>query len=441
MKTEFTEVSETRKHLSFEIEPDVVEAEIARVAQGYSKTARVPGFRQGKVPAGVVKQRYKDQILYDVAHDLIPRLVGEALKERGLNPVATPDIRDVVIEEGKPLTFVADFETMPAIDPGTYSGLTLRKPPAVLDVGAVDSALERLQQRAVRWHPVEDRKAALGDSLMMDLVRTPKPRLIQLAGETPQAPAGADAAKPETLKGINVELGARVNPPGFDENLAGVGPGDHRTFTVTYPAEYEMPELAGTTWEYAVAVNGVRRKELPPIDDDFAKEVSDLDTLEALRARIKDDLQHEAEHEAEHRVRNDLLGQLSTRIRMAPDVLVEHEIDRRLEEFVRRLMDQGMDPMKTNIDWQEFRQRQRQPAENTVKSTLVLDEIARRESIESTDEDLSGEIEQFAERSGRTAQAVRAGLEKDHGLGRVRGGIRREKTVKWLVERANIVNG
>jgi trigger factor len=104
-------------------------------------------------------------------------------------------------------------------------------------------------------------------------------------------------------------------------------------------------------------------------------------------------------------------------------------------------MDQGLDPMKTNIDWQEFRQRQRQPAENTVKSTLVLDEIARRESIESTDEDLSAEIEKFAERSGRTAQAVRAGLEKDHGIGRVRGGIRREKTVKWLVDRANIVNG
>src|SRR4051812_14060073 len=122
MKTEFTEVSETRKHLSFEIEPDVVEAEIARIAEDYSRTAKVPGFRQGKVPPGVVKQRYKDQILHDVAQGLIPRVVGEALKERGLEPVATPDIRDVIIESGKPLTFVADFETMPAIDPGNYTG-------------------------------------------------------------------------------------------------------------------------------------------------------------------------------------------------------------------------------------------------------------------------------------------------------------------------------
>src|SRR5579862_1955372 len=393
MKTEFTEVSETRKNLSFEIDPDVVEAEIGRVAQGYSKTARVPGFRPGKVPAGVVKQRYKDQILYDVAQGIIPRIVGEALKERGLEPVATPDIRDVVIEEGKPLTFVADFETMPAIEPGTYTGLTLRKPPAVLDVGAVDAALERLQQRAARWHPVEDRKAAVGDTLVMDLVRTPHEPLVHLANEMPKAPAaGADKAKPEQLKGITVELGATANPPGFDENLVGAGPGDHRSFVVNYPSDYQMPELAGTAMDYAITVNSVRRKELPPLDDDFAKEVSDLDTLDALRARIKEDMQHEAEHESEHKVRNELLEQLATRVRTAPDVLVEHEIDRRLEEFVRRLMDQGMDPMKTNIDWQEFRQRQRPPAENTVKSTLILDEIARRESVEATDDDLAREI-------------------------------------------------
>ena len=140
MKTEFTEISETRKHLAFEVPPDIVDAEIARIAQGYSKHAKVPGFRQGKVPASVVRQRYRDQILHDVAHDLIPRMVGTELKTRGLVPVATPDIRDVVIEEGKPLTFLADFETMPEIDLGEYKGISLRKPPAVLEVGAVDRA-------------------------------------------------------------------------------------------------------------------------------------------------------------------------------------------------------------------------------------------------------------------------------------------------------------
>jgi trigger factor len=176
MKTEVTEVSETRKHVTFEVPPDVVDAEISRVAQGYRQAARVPGFRQGKVPVTVVRQRYKDQILHDVAHDLIPRLVGAALRERNLEPVATPDIKDVVLEEGQPLTFLADFETMPPIDPGEYTGLTVRKPPAVLDVGAVDSALDHLQQRHARWHPVEDRPAENGDTLLLDLVRTRRRR-------------------------------------------------------------------------------------------------------------------------------------------------------------------------------------------------------------------------------------------------------------------------
>ena len=167
MKTELNEVSETRKTLTFEVDPERLDGEIDRVAKGYARQARIPGFRQGKVPVNVVKQRYKDQILYDVAHDLIPRLVGDALKARDLRPVATPDIREVVLEEGRPLTFIADFETMPPIEPGNYVGLSVRRQPAVLEVGAVDRALEQLQQRAARWQPVEDRPAASGDTLLL----------------------------------------------------------------------------------------------------------------------------------------------------------------------------------------------------------------------------------------------------------------------------------
>jgi trigger factor len=276
MKTEFTEVSETRKHLSFEIPSDIVEAEIGRVTKGYSKQAKIPGFRPGKVPAHVVRQRFKDQILYDVAHDLIPKLVGDALKERGLEPVATPDIRDVVIEEGKPLTFVADFETLPPIDPGEYTGVSLRRPPAVLDVGAADTALEHLQQRAARWHPVEDRPAAIGDTLLIDMTRTRRTRLVELAsGPTPPS----DDEKPESLPNISIELGAKANPPGFDDHLVGTSPDTAREFTVNYPADYEIEELAGAKVDYQVTVKGIRTKELLPLNDDFAKEVSDVERM------------------------------------------------------------------------------------------------------------------------------------------------------------------
>jgi len=436
MKTEFTEVSETRKNLSFEVPPDVVAAEIDRVARGYSKSARVPGFRPGKVPPNVVRQRYKDQILHDVAHDLIPRLVGKELHERGLEPVATPDITNVSIEEGHPMTFVADFETLPPIDPGEYTGISLRKSPAVLEVGAVDRALEHLQQRHSRWHPIEDRTAEIGDTLIANLTRTRRTRLIALPGESAPAPPSPEDDKPEKLENVSIELGASANPPGFDSHLIGTKAGDERAFQIIYPPDYEADDLKSATVDYEVSVAGIRRQEILPLDDEFAKEVSDVDTLEGLRARIREDLQKGAEEEATHEMRHGLLQTLAARLKSAPEVLVNQEIDRRLEEFVRRLMEQGLDPMKVNLDWKEFREKQREAATETVKSTLVIDDIARREGITASDEDLAAEIEKFAERGGRTPAAVRAGLEKEGALDRLRVGIRREKTMAWLIEKA-----
>jgi len=187
-----------------------------------------------------------------------------------------------------------------------------------------------------------------------------------------------------------------------------------------------------------VTVKGIRRRELLAIDDDFAKEVSDVETLEALRERIHTDLQEGAQSDADHAVRHSLLQQLASRVTSAPDVMVEQEVERRLEEFVRRLMEQGMDPMQVNIDWRELRERQRETALETVKSTLVIDEIARRESIDATDADLDAEIAKSAERAGRTTEAVRARLEKEGALPRLLAGVRREKTMAWLIERAQI---
>jgi trigger factor len=438
MKTEFTEVSETLKHLSFEVPPEVVTAEIERVARNYTRSAKVPGFRPGKVPAKIVKQRYKDQILHDVAHDLIPRLVGTALKERGVDPIVAPDIKDVVIEEGQPLTFGADVQTLPPIDPGTYTGLSLRKPPAVLEVGAVDRALEQLRERHARWQPIEDRPAEAGDTLLLDLTRTRRARLIALPGEAAPAEGAATDGEPERMENVTVEIGASANPPGFDEHLTGTQANDERAFTVTFPEAYEVDELRGATVDYLVTVKGIRRKELLALDDDFAKEVSEAETMDGLRELVRSDLQKGAEADADHQVRHELLQQLSSRLTVAPDVLVDQEVDRRLEEFVRRLMEQGLDPMQVNVDWQDFRERQRASALDTVKSTLVLDEIGKREAIAASEADLDAEIEKFAERAGRTPAAVRARLEKEGAIGRLLAGIRREKTMTWLLEHAQV---
>src|SRR3954471_13172381 len=157
MKTEFVDVNETRKNLVVEIESDVVDAEIDKVSRDYSKAARIPGFRPGKVPAKVVRQRFRDQILRDVAHGRTPRAVDEALGERGVEPVDTPDIRDVVVEEGQPLKFTASFETVPPIEPGDYASLTLNQKSTSVSESAVDEALTNLRERAARYEPVEGR--------------------------------------------------------------------------------------------------------------------------------------------------------------------------------------------------------------------------------------------------------------------------------------------
>src|SRR5207244_9708290 len=171
MKTEIVDVNETRKNLRVDIPHDVVDAEIDRIARDYSRKARIPGFRPGKAPAKVIKQRYKDQILHDVAHDLIPPAVDEALRERGVEAVDTPDIRDVTVEEGQPLTFTASFDTLPSFDPGDLSTITLRRPVVAIDEEAVSGALQRLRDRSARHEPVEGRGVADGDTVVLDLER------------------------------------------------------------------------------------------------------------------------------------------------------------------------------------------------------------------------------------------------------------------------------
>src|SRR3954454_22283825 len=172
MKIEFSDVNETRKNLVVEIDSTVVDAEIDKVSRDYSKAARIPGFRPGKVPAKVVRQRFRDQILHDVAHGLIPRAVDEALRERGVEPVDTPDIKDVVVEEGQPLKFTATFDTVPPIDPGDYGTIQVRRASVEVTDAAVDEALSRLRERSARYEPVEDRGIENGDSVLMDLTRT-----------------------------------------------------------------------------------------------------------------------------------------------------------------------------------------------------------------------------------------------------------------------------
>ena len=427
MKTELVDVNETRRHLVVEIPTTEVESAIDRVTREYTKSARLPGFRPGKVPTTVVRQRFRAQILHDVAHDLIPRTIDQVLSAKGVEPVDTPDVKDVVVEEGKPLSFTASFDVVPAFDPGEFSDIQLRRSAVAVDDDAVNATLERLRDRAARFEPVEG-GVGEGHTLVIDLGR-----------QTTGADGGVSA--PDQHEKVSIDIGAPANPPGFDDKVMGMTVGETRGFTLDYPADYAVAELAGTSVAYTVTLNELRRRVVPALDDEFAKDLGeDLESLDALRTRVRGDLEAESRDASERQLRADLLKQLAKRLPFpVPGALVDREVDRRVEEFARRLMSQQIDPRRTNIDWASFRQGQREPAQESVASALVLDQIARRDSIEVTPADLDAEVERYAERAGLTAAAVQARLEQEDGLGRMQVGMRREKAVNAVLGRVQVV--
>jgi trigger factor len=415
------DVSDTRKQLSIEIPADVVEASIARVTRSYAKNARIPGFRPGKVPANVARRRFKSEILQDVARELVPRAVDEALLERGVEPVDSPDVADFAIDEGKPLAFTATFETVPEFEIGDLGSILLQEPSSEVAADAVQNALQQLRERAARFEPVEGRPTAEGDTLVANIERK------DATGES------------DTHDDVTLAIGGSGNPPGFDAELIGLSAGDTKTFSIHFAEDYAVPQLANTDVTYTVHVKELRQRVLPELDDEFAKDVGDFASLEALRARVHADLIQEAAANAQRAVRGGLLAELAKRIPFElPSSLVEREMDRRVEEFMRRLMDQGIDPRKAGMDWNEFRNAQRTPAQEAVGSAIALDQLARREQIAVNGDAVSAEIGRMAESLQRTPDAVRAQLEKEGGLPRLVTGMRRERALEHALAQAGV---
>jgi trigger factor len=236
-----------------------------------------------------------------------------------------------------------------------------------------------------------------------------------------------------------MELGDSANPPGFDEALVGLEAGATKTFDVHYAADHPIGELANTDVSYTVTVKAIKRRLMPVLDDEFAKDLGEFETLDELRGRVRGDLEHEARHAAERHLRDAVMAQLASRLPFpAPASLVERELHRRIEALARRFAEQGIDPRQAGIDWERFRESQEPAAREAMAGTLVLDEVARREGIAIGDEDVAREIDRYAERTHRTPAAVRAVLEKDGALARIAAGLRREKSIDFVMARARI---
>ena len=416
--------TETATNAKREIEVEIPHEEVSRetdaLIQKYQKLARIPGFRRGHVPASIIRQRFSEAIQNDVVDALVPKYFRKETERLGLVPVSQPRVTDLHAHEGKPMHFKASFEVMPEIKVEGYKELRAEHPEISVTDEEVEESLKGLQEQKATFSPVEGRSIAEGDYAQVSLDGTPK--------------QDEPGTKPVHMDDVMVEIGGKNTMPEFTEHLKGTNPGDDRTFDVLYPEDFSDERLRGKTFSYKVKVNAIKQKSLPELNDDFAKELGEFSTLDDVRNRIREGMEHERRHNAEREAKDKLLAELIRRNDFAvPDALVEHQIDIRLERGLRALAAQGMssEHMK-KMDLGRLRAGQREQALEEVKASLLLEKIAEQEKIEVGDEEIDREIEALAKQTNQTADAIRARLTRDGALDRIRNRIRNEKALDFL---------
>jgi trigger factor len=435
-----------RREISVEIPADVVGKQQAALVQEYSKRARVPGFRKGKVPASMVRNRFGGEITSEVMESLVPRYFREAVIKGGYRPVSQPFIYDLHAEPGQPITFKAVFEVLPEFELGKYQDIKVDKPVIKIADEDVEAELKRLQERQASFDPIEEERGAKdGEFAQVSFQAVPKEAEQEDPAASPasdkDAKSGEPAAgvKPVQMDEVLVEIGGANTIPEFSENLRGAKAGEEREFDVTYPADFHDPRLAGKVFNYAVKVNAIKRKTLPALNDEFAKELNqEFESVNALRQRIRESMEAQQRHQAEHEAKEKLIEKLLEKHDFTvPRALVERQIDLRLERGLRALAAQGMrtEDMR-RMDFKRLRAGQRESAVKEVKSSLLLEKIAQAENIQVSDEEMDQEIGSLARQMNQTPEQVREKLTEEGALERIRGRMRSEKALNFLYSKS-----
>lgn len=436
-----------RREISVEIPADVVSKGQDALVKTYSKQARLPGFRKGKVPPKLVRNRFSSEIHSELLESLVPQYFREAVINAGLHPISQPFIYDLKGEAGQPLRFKAVFEVLPEFELGDYRDIQVEKPEIKVSEQEIETELRHLQERQASFDPIDEvRGANAGEFAQVSFTAKTKEETGQpepVAQEPQAAPAEAAAAasatQPVEMNDVMVEIGGANTLPEFSQNLQGVKPGEERTFEVSYPQDFHDPRLAGKVFTYQVKVNAIKKKTLPELNDDFAKELNqELETLESLKSRMRENMETQQSVQAEQSSKEQLVEKLLAKHDFTvPRALVEHQIDLRLERGLRALAAQGMrtEDMK-RMDFRRLRAGQREAAIKEVKSSLLLGRIADAENIQVTDAELDQEISSLAQQMNQTPEQVRQRLSKEGALERIRGRMRSEKALDFLYSKA-----
>jgi trigger factor len=426
---------ECAREVEVEVPADEVTKSYRTVLKRYQKLARIPGFRPGKVPESVLRSRFGASIREEVVEAVVPEHFRAAINQKGLRPVSQPQVTDLQLEEGKPLHFKAAFEVVPEFSVEGYREVKVDKPDTELTEAEFDAELDRIRDAHSRMEPVtEDRGLADGDWAQISFTG-------ELDGENAEAPESGEsdspAAQPIEGKDVSVEIGGKDTVQAFTDALRGSKAGQELKFEVTYPGDFGQKRLAGKTVAYKVEVKGIQQKVQPELNDAFAKELGNYESLEDFRKKLREHLAADKKHRLLTDTRNRLVDALVEKFQFpVPESLVQSQIDTRLERGLRALAAQGMrtEDMR-KLDFDRLREAQRESAAGEVKGTLVLDRIADVENIQVSDEEVERELQVISLQTREPLETLRERLKNEGSLARIREQLRREKTGGLLVER------
>lgn len=422
-------IDDSKVVLEVELPEEKVAAALEQAYRKVVKTVSLPGFRKGKVPRPILESRFGVEILYEDALELlVPDAYDSAVEEAGIAPLDKPEIDLVQFEKGKSLIFKATVEVAPEVTLGEYRGVKVTKQVREVTEADLENRLTQLQTQHATLQTIEDGTVENGDIVIIDFT-----------GYQDGEPFAGGAAE-----GYSLEIGSGQFIPGFEEQIIGMQREEEKELEVIFPENYQEETLAGKPATFKVKVNEIKRRNLPSLDDEFAKEISEFDTLAELKEDIMNKLKEQEEERAQTVVENELIEKVAaaTAEFSLPKVLVEREIDRQLNEMEQFLRMQGLTIDKflelTNRELADMREEQRAEAEKRVKANLVLDAIITKEGITATDEEIDERVNKFASSYGQDVQTIKDYFAAQGQLSVISQEIQFRKAIDFLVAAAQI---
>jgi len=432
MKTELVDVSPTRKEIKIEIEPKIVRETFDRISERFAKQVNVPGFRRGHAPRSVVSTRFKSEIRGEVLRELVPEAVHNAIEEHELATIGEPDVHidtDNALQRigEDPISFHVNLEVLPKVELGQYKGIDATRRVRPVSEADVDRLADGLREASASLQPVENRGSQLGDTVT-----------VNFHGKFLDTPEEEDI----NVQDVDVTLGSEGVQKEFTDNLVDLRVDDEKTFVVDYPPDFSSKGLAGKKVEYTGKVSAVRIKELPEVDDEWARSLGDeFDSVETLRTKIREDLEKRAGAEAEQRLRSELMRKLlETHQFEVPESLVEHQLNYLLEGVMRDMIGKGIDPRTQDLDWERAREELRVQAEKDVRGSILLEKIAEEEQIDISNDEIESEIEAIAQASRQPKEQVRGVLTKQGGERSIANRLRNRRALDLLLENAQVTD-